>query len=87
MDRRGGGKKRRVTNGAENTFMAGHNFSYDEVNYSVYVTQQKDGRWDWAYTLTKPPIYWKNPETPAGTLEQAIEEARFDAECRIDAMK
>jgi len=26
--------------------MASHNFSYKEVNYSVYVTQQKDGRWD-----------------------------------------
>jgi hypothetical protein len=37
--------------------------------------------------LTKPPIYWKNPETPAATPEQAIEEARFDAERRIDAMK
>jgi hypothetical protein len=62
--------------------MASHNFSYNEVNHSVYVTQQKD----WTYTLTKPPIYWKNPETPAGTLEQAIEGARFDAERRIDAM-
>ncbi|MEZ0606069.1 hypothetical protein ACAX43_28615 [Paraburkholderia sp. IW21] len=67
--------------------MASHNFSHNEVNYSVYVTQQKDGRWDWAYTLTKPPIYWKNRETPAATPEQAIEEARFDAERRIDAMK
>jgi hypothetical protein len=37
--------------------------------------------------LTKPPIYWKNPETPAGTPEQAIEQARVDAERRIDAMK
>jgi hypothetical protein len=54
--------------------------------YSVYVTQQKDGRWDWANTLTKPPIYWKSPEVPAGTPEQVIAEARFDAERRIDAM-
>ncbi|MFP3568530.1 hypothetical protein [Paraburkholderia sp. SIMBA_030] len=68
------------------TFMAGHNFSYKEVNYSVYVTQQKDGRWNWAYTLTMPPVYWKNPEAPAATPEQAIEEARLDAERRIDAM-
>ena len=67
--------------------MTSNNFSYKDVTYSVYVTQQKDGRWDWAYTLTKPPIYLKNPETPAATAEQAIEEARFDAERRIDAMK
>ncbi|MHB9836147.1 hypothetical protein Q8F57_015040 [Paraburkholderia terrae] len=66
--------------------MTSNNFLYKDVTYSVYVTQQKDGRWDWAYTLTKPPIYWKNPET-AATPEQAIEEARFDAERRIDAMK
>ncbi|MEX3899893.1 hypothetical protein [Paraburkholderia sp. BR10954] len=66
--------------------MAAHNFSYKEVNYSVYVTQQKTGRWNWAYTLTTPPVYWKNPEAAAETPEQAIEEARLHAERRIDAM-
>ncbi len=66
--------------------MAAHNFSYKEVKYSVYVTQQKDGRWNWAYTLTTPPVYWKSPEAAAGTPEEAIEEARLHAERRIDAM-
>ncbi|ACC76356.1 hypothetical protein VOI32_38105 [Paraburkholderia caribensis] len=66
--------------------MASHNFTYKEVNYSVYVTEQKDGSWDWAYTMTKPPVYWRNQETSARNQEQAIEEARFDAERRIDAM-
>lgn len=66
--------------------MASHNFTYKEVNYSVYVTEQKDGRWDWAYTMTKPPVYWRNHDAPARSQELAIEEARFDAERRIDAM-
>jgi hypothetical protein len=67
--------------------MASHNFTYKEVNYSVYLTEQKDGRWDWAYTMTKQPIYWRNHDAPpASSQEQAIEEARFDAERRIDAL-
>ncbi|MGF6504693.1 hypothetical protein [Paraburkholderia sp. 32] len=66
--------------------MSNHNFTYKEVNYSVYVTEQRDGRWNWAYTMTKPPVYWRNQETPARSQDLAIEEARFDAERRIDAM-
>lgn len=66
--------------------MASHNFTSREVNYSVYVTEQKDGRWDWAYTMTTPPVYRRNEETPLGSPEGAIDEARFDAERRIDAM-
>jgi hypothetical protein len=64
--------------------MASHNFTYKEFNYSV--SEQKDGRWDWAYTMTNPPVYWRNQEMPATSQEQAIEEARFDAERRIDAL-
>jgi hypothetical protein len=66
--------------------MASHNFTYKDVNYSVYVTEQKDGRWDWAYTMTEPPVYCRNQDPPAGSQEQAIEEARYDAERRIDTM-
>jgi hypothetical protein len=49
--------------------VASHNFTYKEVKYSVYLTEQKDGRWDWAYTMTKPPIYWRNHDAPAGSQE------------------
>ncbi|BCG04312.1 hypothetical protein PPGU19_088800 (plasmid) [Paraburkholderia sp. PGU19] len=66
--------------------MASHNFTYKDVNYSVYLTEQKDGSWDWAYTMTKPPIYWRSHDAPAGSQEQAIDEARFHAERRIDAL-
>ncbi|MGT2477232.1 hypothetical protein [Paraburkholderia terrae] len=62
--------------------MASHNFTYKDVNYSVYLTEQKDGRWDWAYTMTKPPIYWRSHDAPAGSQEKA----RFHAERRIDAL-